>query len=329
MRIDDKGTCFEVFSHQQTPCSAIRQGSKASTVHDMLPESAERLLMRLVRTATESGAVKSGEISLGSGTETSTCQVQVVPYARHRALTVIHDVSEQKRTQRALQDALQRIEKLDEQIRTVREEERTNIARDLHDDMGQSLTALKMDLACLSRELCAERGQIQDKFVAMMGNVDSIIHKVQNFSTELRTTPLAVGSLTETIEQQVRNFAARAGIESTCEIANQELELGSDVAYALYRILQEALTNVARHAEASHLRVRLAGGRKWVTLTVLDNGRGVPDSRASCPKHLGVMGMQERARSIGGDASVASGVGGGTCVRVRVPRWQGQEAGAG
>lgn len=198
-------------------------------------------------------------------------------------------------------------------LQTVREEERAAIARDLHDDLGQMLTGLKMDLSWLGRH-----GTSRDKLDEMTGHVNHAIGLVQRLSSDLRPVVLDELGLAAAIEGHVRAFERRHGIR--CHTELEEVPgLPSPTATAVFRILQEALTNVARHAGASDVDVRLGTDRAGLRLVVRDNGRGASLGQASGQHSLGLLGMRERAVDLGGQVTVSGVPGVGTTVDLIVP----------
>jgi PAS domain S-box-containing protein len=198
-------------------------------------------------------------------------------------------------------------------LQTVREEERAAIARDLHDDLGQMLTGLKMDLSWLGRH-----GASVDKLDEMTGHVNHAIGLVQRLSSDLRPVVLDGLGLAAAIEGHVRTFERRHGIYCRTQL-EEEPDLPSRTATAVFRILQEALTNVARHAGATEVEVRLGTERARLRLVVRDNGRGATSDQASGRQSLGLLGMRERAADIGGQLTVSGAPGAGTTVDLMVP----------
>lgn len=162
--------------------------------------------------------------------------------------------------------------------------------------------------------------RVREKLAAMLGLADSAIGAVQRIATELRPVVLDTLGLAAAIEWQTREFAVRSGIPCRVKVPAPDLRLASETATAMFRILQESLTNVARHAAATRVEVRLHLGRREVLLVVRDNGRGVPTGQLSNPFAVGLAGMRERALIMGGHLNIRSRPGRGTTVTLRVPR---------
>ena len=209
-----------------------------------------------------------------------------------------------------------RLRALSERIEAIREDERTQIAREVHDELGQALTALKMDLAWVIRRMTTN-GQIAEKLAEMVRACDAIIGTVRRISAELRPGILDDLGLAAAIEWQVEEFTKRTGIPCELRSTLGHPQLERDLATALFRIFQEALTNIARHASASRVRVALDLERGRLKLEVEDDGVGVPENAGKTS--LGLLGMRERARRLGGECDIRRLEPRGTLVRVAVP----------
>ncbi|MBE7474157.1 MAG: histidine kinase [Anaerolineae bacterium] len=236
----------------------------------------------------------------------------------------VGDITERVRAEAMLHES-ERLARLTEQLRelsarlqSVREEERTRISRAIHDELGQTLTGLKMDVAWLQGHLEPPQPALLAKMQAMSGLIDTTIQTVRRISTELRPGILDLG-LVATIEWQLQEFQTRTGIETHLISAPEETTLDDDRSTAVYRIFQEILTNVVRHAEATQVEVTLEETAAFLTLQVRDNGRGITASEIDNPKSIGLLGMQERARLRGGEVHLSGSPGRGTTVTVRLP----------
>jgi signal transduction histidine kinase len=205
-------------------------------------------------------------------------------------------------------------------LETARERERTYIAREIHDEFGQALTALKMDVVWLAKHLPPDETKLLEKAQVMSQLVDSTISMVRRIATDLRPGILDHLGLVAAIEWQAQEVAGRAGFECQLLLNDLEPELDPDLATAIFRIFQETLTNVARHAGANLVRVKLRTKDDQLILVVQDNGRGITQRQMLDPKSLGLIGMQERARLLGGEVEFQAAPGGGTKVTVRVPK---------
>jgi signal transduction histidine kinase len=208
-------------------------------------------------------------------------------------------------------------------LELAREEERARVARELHDELGQVLTSLKLEFMWLVDELRKSEPkpgiQLVNKLQSLIGLIEVSIQSVRRISGDLRPAVLDHLGLKEAIQWEATKFQARTGIR--CRVA---FELTGDLgdrtrALALFRILQEALTNVVRHAHAGAVRITLRERGKMLTLIVKDNGRGITKNELSSADSIGLLGMSERARLLGGRVLIAGVPGRGTTVTVRVP----------
>ena len=233
------------------------------------------------------------------------------------------DLTRRKQAEEELKRSEQQLRSLAERLQEVREEERTRIARELHDELGQAMTGLKMDLARLEKHVskpdAGGGAALRDKITGMTKLIDGTIHSVRRISTELRPGMLDDLGLRTAIEWQANEFQSRSGISCELKSLPDEVRLSRDAATAVFRIFQEALTNVARHAKASRVEVAMMKESGHWILEVSDNGRGISDAELADKASLGLLGMRERAAVLGGDVRVAGMEGGGTMVRVRIP----------
>ena len=201
----------------------------------------------------------------------------------------------------------------------VREQEKARIARELHDELGQALTGLKMDLEEIVAQLEPRQTDALDRAQAMRSLLDSTVSSVRRIATELRPLMLDDLGLIATIEWLVGDFAGRTGVEIELELPGSELAVEPDLSTALFRVLQESLTNVARHAGASRAEVRLSRSDSDIRLQVQDNGHGIDPDRAGKGRTFGLLGMRERATMVGGELVIDSTPGAGTSIVMIVP----------
>jgi signal transduction histidine kinase len=208
-------------------------------------------------------------------------------------------------------------------VESVREDERTGIARELHDELGQALTALKLDLAWIARRASEPAGLAHEVLVArveaMSRMTDDVLDQVRRISAELRPGVLDDLGLLAALEWQGHELEERTGM--ICDIRSNlgDERLGREVSTAVFRMFQEALTNVARHAHATRIDVTLDVRAAEVHLEVCDDGRGISPEVAGDPRSLGLVGLRERARRLGGAAAITRATTGGTRVSVSVP----------
>ncbi|MBZ5532907.1 MAG: PAS domain S-box protein [Acidobacteriia bacterium] len=227
------------------------------------------------------------------------------------------DLSEVHRAEQELRTSNRQLRVLAAHLLSVREEERTRIAREIHDELGQSLTAVKIDLSWIASRMSSLDIPTLSRIRSTLQLADNLIKSVRKISTELRPGILDMG-LAAAMEWQVHDFQARTGIQSTLILLTREV-FAPDVSTTVFRILQETLTNVARHAGATRVQVVKRKRRGHLVLTVRDNGRGFDPAAASASKSLGLVGMRERAAMLGGKVEVSSAPGKGASVNVWIP----------
>jgi len=236
------------------------------------------------------------------------------------------DVTQRKRAARELRSSERRYRKLAAELRrlthhlhTLREEQRATIARELHDELAQALTALSIDLQWLRQRLPARSGTILDRLTAMGDLVGATLDSVRRMCAELRPTLLDELGLKAAIEWQIHEFQKRTGIRCDLSLPDEPIAPTGEQATDIYRILQEALTNIARHSRATAVRVNLALRDEKLRLTVADNGQGIASSTATGRHRFGLLGMRERAVRWDGRLTVRGVAGRGTTVTLCLP----------
>jgi two-component system, NarL family, sensor histidine kinase UhpB len=234
------------------------------------------------------------------------------------------DITERKHSEEQLQSSHDQLRGLSAHLQSVREEERTQIAREIHDELGQMLTVLKMDLSLLQRKLEDARTngtsvESKQEIQAMSSLIDSTIQSVRRIATELRPEILDELGLKDAIDWATETFQTRTGIKSKFRSSLNEVNLDRDRSTAVFRILQEALTNVARHANATEVITTLERIDHDIVLQIQDNGKGITEHESSGAKSLGLLGMRERSLIIGGTVDIIGETGKGTTVNVRIP----------
>ncbi len=210
-----------------------------------------------------------------------------------------------------------RLAELTAHIEQVKEQERTRIAREIHDDLGGNLTAIKMALMMLTQRLPADNPQLIERAEYVDSLVDRSIEAVHRISLDLRPSMLDFG-LVAALEWQSREFEKQNGISCAFSSSEKEIDLSLDHATALFRIFQEALTNIAKHARATQVTVRLQLIRHQISLTIADNGVGIDQEDRVKPGSFGLRGMNERARALGGTMTLSQASGGGSLVTIKI-----------
>ncbi len=243
---------------------------------------------------------------------------RLVPAVR-RALRESVERTERHRAEDRLRRSHEQLRALTGYLQYVREEERTRIAREVHDELGQALTGLKMDLAWLASRVPRNGRSLHQKIKAMSAHIDATIQTVRRIATELRPGILDDLGLVAAIEWQAHEFQTRTGLPCVVTSLVKDTIWDQDFTTVFFRIFQETLTNIMRHASAARVEVRLAedGGR--LVLTVHDDGRGITEDEIASTRSIGLIGMRERAALVGGEVSLAGQPGQGTTVTVRAP----------
>lgn len=236
-----------------------------------------------------------------------------------RTKTIGRDITEQKRVEEALRNSQEELRSLSAHIQSAREEERGHIAREIHDELGQVLSKLKLDLAWLKKRFSDDQKPLREKTDIMSGLVDSTIRTVQRISSALRPGVLDYLGLAAAIEWQAQEFRDQTGIDFSVAVPPDMTVPDQDVATAVFRIFQETLTNVIRHAQATQVEVRLEKDDAAVRLEVRDNGKGIPDEKMASHASFGLIGMKERARFLGGTMTIESFPEKGTTIILNIP----------
>jgi PAS domain S-box-containing protein len=261
------------------------------------------------------GTIFEGEISSALFTER---------HGQLRTSMVIRDISDRNRTEQELFASREQLRTMAARCRAAREEERTNIAREIHDVLAQELTRIKFDLGWVERGIATHSNIttpeiLFSRFSEMRHSVDAAINCVQKIATELRPVVLDCLGLCATIEWQARDFQSRTGIECLADVPAEEMVKDRDAATAIFRILQETLTNVSRHSKATQVKILLQIETGQIHLRVHDNGCGVSLDSINNPMSIGLAGMRERAQLLGGHFEIQSRPGSGTTIEVRLP----------
>jgi PAS domain S-box-containing protein len=237
---------------------------------------------------------------------------------------MLEDITERKHAEEQLRTTSAQLRALMARLRSAREREGMRIAREIHDELGSTLTSLKWDLEEIDTTLAAVQEQsrmpaVRGKIGTMVERLDATMQVIRRIAADLRPRLLDDLGLEAAIEWYLQQFQARTGIVCQYEAVGHPLDVDQDHATALFRIVQEALTNVLRHAQATRVDVTLEAGAALL-LTIRDNGRGITDAAQSGPHTLGLLGMRERAHLIGGSVDITGSKGQGTTVTVRVPQ---------
>jgi len=239
---------------------------------------------------------------------------------------MIIDITDRKRMENELMRSREQLRSLSARLQQIREEERIRIARELHDELGGFLTVLKLDLSSLGKEAATDSASFREKLDSMSKTMVAAIGSVRRICSDLRPSVLDHIGLTAAIEWQVEEWQTKTGVRCAMSSSIDDETVDPGRATAAFRVLQEALTNVARHAQATGVRVRLWTEERRLRLEVRDNGRGIADETVAEATSLGLLGMKERVFCFGGTVDIHGSPGEGTTVDVAIPLEEGGAA---
>jgi len=246
-------------------------------------------------------------------------KIAVFVELHNKNATLAGEIAERKLVEERLRESQENLRALATHLQSVREEEQTRIAREIHDELGQALTGLKMDLTWLASRLPAGQKPLINKTTSMFQLMDNTIQAVRRIASGLRPEVLDEVGVAAAIAWQAREFQKRTGIRCKAALPTDDLALGAEKSTAVFRIFQEVLTNVARHANATRVDILMQLDAETLVLQVQDNGNGISETDIHSPKSLGLLGMRERVLPFGGTIEVTGRSGAGTKVVVSVP----------
>jgi PAS domain S-box-containing protein len=257
----------------------------------------------------------SGEYFWAEGTFTNLLHIPGV----QAVVANYRDETKKVNADKAVLQTNQHLRELSAHLQSIREEERAAVAREIHDELGQQLTGLKMDVSALNRKLAPKDSFIIEKIQSIQDLLNASIKTVRRIATELRPSILDDLGLVAAIEWQCEEFAKRAGITARFQSDTQKIVFGSGVSICLFRICQESLTNVARYAQASAVQISLQVAAKNIELIIKDDGIGFDSTTREGKKTWGLLGMKERASMMGGELVIDSIPKKGTSIEVKIP----------
>ncbi len=232
---------------------------------------------------------------------------------------VNHNITELKEAYNKLEESQKQLQALAEYLEKIREEERTYIAREIHDDLGQTLTALKIDLSWLKRNAAQGKYPQVSKINGMINLVDNTIKTVQRISSQLRPGILDDLGLVATLEWATMEFEERTNIACNLNIQPKNFDIAENTSIALFRIYQEILTNISRHANAKNVNINIEKKNNFISLYVRDDGKGIEQNEINSPKSLGLIGIKERVRGLGGTVEIEGIKNKGTTIKIILP----------
>ncbi len=236
------------------------------------------------------------------------------------AINVISkDISDLKQTENELKRSEQEIHNFAEYLQTARENERALVASELHDDVGQALTGIKMDIFLIKNKMSKDKKEIPGEFQKMEKLLDDSIQKLRKIYSELRPSLLEHFGIGEAMRQYVSDFQEQSGTQCTFHQDPEEIILNENRSIALYRILQGSINNIKWHSQATKVNIRLEGKGPNLKLTIRDNGKGIKKEQINSGESFGLIGMRERARFLGGELEIKGLPNKGTTVSIKIP----------
>jgi PAS domain S-box-containing protein len=250
----------------------------------------------------------------------SSGRVYYTSSGEQRMVMVSRDITQRRKAEQQLEVSRKQLQHFTEHLEHVLEEERKRISRELHDELGQLLTILKFDLSWLKLEGSRNDANIIARIDAMMESVNEALASVKRISKEIRPPQLEALGLIGAIQWDVDQVEKKTGLKGIVTVEPAEVEIKGQVSTVLYRVFREALTNVLRHADATHVFIRLSQRLDSIFLTIRDDGRGITKKELKGTKSLGLVGIRERLRMVGGTFTIEGKTGSGTVLSVEVPR---------
>ena len=304
-----------------------REEFLSMTLKDIRPQEEIPKLLENIKTAPYGLEYSSGWQHLkkdGSIIDVEIRSNALDHQGRKAKLVSAIDVTWRKKSEEEIKKSREELRALTFHLQSIREEERAAISRELHDELGQLLTSIKMNLVMMGKELTvqfknSDTEYFEKEIGAMSELLDISVKRVRKIITELRPEVLLNLELYDAIEWQIKEFSNRSGIKCNLNYSCREINFDSDFNITIFRIIQEALTNVMRHSGADNVEVKISCENERVILSVADNGKGIKNSENIPGKSFGILGIRERAILLGGDMDIKSHPGKGTELLVSIP----------
>ncbi len=278
----------------------------------------------MVRIIAGEERIEYDESKISSNGKQIPCIVTATPFKDRNGQLIgivedFKDISDRKQAEQDLRTSHAQLRELSTHMENVREEERRKMAREIHDELGQALSVLKMDVKWLTHHLADDTTLLEDKLNSISDRIDTTIHTVQRLSSELRPGMLDDLGLSAAIEWQANEIRNRVNINFDIVSIPEDIILDAASSITLFRVFQEALTNIIRHARATQVKIALNQNGNKTTMTIRDDGRGITRQQIADPASLGLIGMRERISNLGGRFALSGEPGKGTTINVSIP----------
>jgi signal transduction histidine kinase len=250
--------------------------------------------------------------------EVKNLSIKLEEKVKMRTADLTTEIAERKKTEEELRKKSEKLRQLAKRVQEIKEAENSKIAREIHDELGQALTAIKIETMSISKKYTND-SELDERISMIVDTVDDTIKSIRSIARRLRPRLLDELGLMPAIQWQLREFQSRTGIRYTLVSSDENIKLHPSVSTALFRILQEAITNVARHSKATSLSVVISDSNGNVTMNIRDNGIGFRNGALDNGHSLGILGMQERARMLHGNLDFVPVSDGGTEIIVNIP----------
>jgi PAS domain S-box-containing protein len=237
-----------------------------------------------------------------------------------RVIGTVCDITEKKNAEENLKKSRQQLRNLSNKLQSIREEDKKRISREIHDELGQTLTAIKLDLTWLEKRIDVSESPVQDKIKSIYSHIESSLETVRRVSTELRPQVLDVMGFCEALQWQAEKFMENTNIKCKLNIEPEGIKLQPELSKDLFRIFQEALTNISRHSQASQVIINFVENKTGYQLCVKDDGVGIDQLQIDHSTSLGLLGIRERALIWEGHVEIKGVVGEGTQLTVEIPK---------
>jgi len=238
---------------------------------------------------------------------------------RKARIADVRDITERKKAEEELAKSRERLRNLSAHLQDVREKDKKQIAREIHDELGQALTAIKIELSLLEEGIPEKRKKLVTQIKSITELIDSTLDRVKQISRDLRPDLIDDLGLVSAIEWHASEFLKRTGVDYVLALPKEEIALDPDLSLSIFRVFQEAVTNVVRHAKATKIKISLKKTNSLLKLVVQDNGIGIEEKVLASPTSLGLIGMQERMHTWGGEVEINGVRGKGSTIRATVP----------